>query len=232
MINLLQQHDFFIDKTIDSCICLEQQGYCNENYVIVSEGKKYIARKLIREDIDRKFEYSIQKAAYRICIAAEPLILDEKNNLMIAEFLEGKHKRKLNTEDLKNLAHVLRKLHSIECNKTPIDIEIKNKTDEVVNAFQTITSYPEEHVLCHNDLNPQNIFFSDEIKFIDFEYAGVNDRYFDLACVCVEFKLKSIEEQYLLEYYFQTEKRNEDKLRAYKILYKELVQEWFLNNNS
>jgi len=230
MINFLQQHDFFIDKTIDSCIYLEQQGYCNENYVIVSEGKKYIARKLIREDIDRKFEYSIQKAAYRICIAAEPLILDEKNNLMIAEFLEGKHKRKLNTEDLKNLAHVLRKLHSIECNKMPIDIEIKNKTDEVVNAFQTITSYPEEHVLCHNDLNPQNIFFSDEVKFIDFEYAGVNDRYFDLACICVEFDLDEAGEKYFLTHYSEENIYNQKKLDAYKTIYIALCKQWFENN--
>ncbi len=230
MIHLLQQHDFFIDKTIDSCICLEQQGYCNENYVIVSEGKKYIARKLVREDIDRKFEYTIQKAAYRICIAAEPLILDEKNNLMIAEFLEGKHKRKLNTEDLKNLAHVLRKLHSIECNKMPIDIEIKNKTDEVVNAFQTITSYPEEHVLCHNDLNPQNIFFSDEIKFIDFEYAGVNDRYFDLASICVEFGLDEAGEKYFLTQYTEKNIYNQKKLEAYKTIYIALCKQWFENN--
>jgi aminoglycoside phosphotransferase (APT) family kinase protein len=230
MIHLLQQHDFFIDKTIDSCQCLEQQGYCNENYVIVSEGKKYIARKLVRDDIDRKFEYSIQKAAYRICIAAEPLILDEKNNLMIAEFLEGKHKRKLNIEDLKNLAHVLRKLHSIECNKMPIDIEIKNKTDEVVNAFQTITSYPEEHVLCHNDLNPQNIFFSDEIKFIDFEYAGVNDRYFDLACICVEFDLDEAGEKYFLTQYSEENIYNQKKLEAYKTIYIALCKQWFENN--
>lgn len=230
MINLLQQHDFFIDKTIDSCIYLEQQGYCNENYVIVSEGKKYIARKLVRDDIDRKFEYSIQKAAYMTFIAAEPLILDEKNNLMISEFLEGKHKRKLNKEDLKNLAHVLRKLHSIECKNTPIDIEIKNKTDEVVNAFQTINIYPKEHVLCHNDLNPQNIFFSDEIKFIDFEYAGVNDRYFDLACICVEFCLDEAGEKYFLTQYTEKNIYNQKKLEAYKTIYIALCKQWFENN--
>ena len=84
-------------------------------------------------------------------------------------------------------------------------------------------------MLCHNDLNPQNIFFSDDIKFIDWEYAGVNDRYFDVACVCVEFRLDEKMQKVFLEVYFE-DRYNVEKLEAYKIIYRTLCEEWFQNN--
>jgi len=228
MIDLLKKHDFFIDKTIDSCNYLEQQGYCNENYVIVSEGQKYIARKFLRTDIDRNFEYKVQQLAFEKNITAEPLVFNKENGFMIFEFLEGVHKRQLNKDELQRLAYILQNLHNIQVNRAPIVLHIENKSDEVEKAFEHILNYPKEHTLCHNDLNPQNIFFGDEVKLIDWEYAGVNDRYFDLASVCIEFDLNQEEEEYFLRSYFLI--KNEikyKKLRAYKVIYKALCAQWF-----
>ncbi len=232
MIDQLQKHPFFKDKVVTSWEAVETQGFCNENYFVVADQKKYIVRNFLRTDINREQEYKVHTLAFNAGITSELLAFDVDNSMMISAFLEGVHKDKLTRNDYKLLADTLRRIHSIELKSKPIEIKIKNESDEVNQALNIIAQYDRELVLCHNDLNPKNILFSDEVKFIDWEYAGVNDRYFDLACVCVEFKLKSIEEQYLLEYYFKTEKSNEDKLSAYKILYKELVQEWFLNNNS
>ena len=66
------------------------------------------------------------------------------------------------------------------------------------------------------------------MKLIDFEYAGVNDRYFDFACVCVEFKLDNHIQEILLDAYFESTYTPE-KLEAYKVIYKALVGEWFEN---
>lgn len=228
MIDLLRQHTFFRDKTIDSCVYLEQQGYCNENYVIVSEGKKYIVRKLLRTDIDRNFEYKVQQLAFEQSITAEPLLFDEENGLMVFEFLEGVHKEILEADDVKFLADTLIKLHSIQIEKQPMKINIQNKTNEVLQALESIEHYPKEYVLCHNDLNPKNIFFTNEAKLIDFEYAGVNDIYCDLACVCVEFELSEPLQSVLLDTYFKSAYTLE-KLEAYKVIYKALVKEWFEN---
>ena len=231
MINLLKTHSFFVTKTIESCILLENQGYCNENYLVVADGIKYIVRKLLRDDIDRTLEYSIQTSAYMVCIAAEPLVLDEKNNLMISEFLEGIHKSKLDKEDLNSLAYVLSKLHSIVCQETPITLEIKNQSKEVVKALCTIEHYPKEYALCHNDLNPKNILFSNTIYFIDWEYAGVNDIYFDLACICVEFKLNDKMQDLFLNFYFAGNSFVLEKLEAYKTIYIALCKQWFEEEN-
>jgi thiamine kinase-like enzyme len=85
-----------------------------------------------------------------------------------------------------------------------------------------------ELVLCHNDLHPQNILFSNSIKLIDWEYAGVNDRYFDLASIIIEFKLSQRDEVIFLRSYFKrASKVNSQKLFAYKVIYKELWRLWF-----
>ncbi len=230
MIDLLKKDTFFSDKNIDSCILLEHQGYCNENYLVRSKDKKYIARKLLQHDIDRNFEYQVQCLAFKKGITAEPLVFDKENGFMLFAFLEGEHKCELDKQGLKFLAKTLQKLHSIKIDAKPIKIDIENKTDEVLKAFETIENYPKEYVLCHNDLNSQNIFFTDEVKFIDWEYAGVNDKYFDLACVCVEFKLNKKEVDAFLKSYCVDEMIIREKLEAYKIIYIALCKQWFKEN--
>ncbi len=45
---------------------------------------------------------------------------------------------------------------------------------------------PDAPVACHNDLLPGNVLFDiDRAWLLDFEYAGMNDRYFDLANLSV-----------------------------------------------
>jgi len=221
MINLLITHPFFADKQIDSCTILDNQGYCNENYLVMADGVKYIVRKLLRDDIDRELEWRVQHLAYAQGITAEPLVFDEENSFMVFAFLEGEHKSEFDENELKLLAQTLRKLHRITIDANPIELQ----TDT-----SAIDEYPKEYVLCHNDLNPQNIFFSNELKFIDWEYAGVNDRYFDLACVCVEFGLDIEMQDVFFRAYFTGEDFSSEKLEAYKIIYKRLCDTWFQNN--
>lgn len=244
MINLLRTHPYFKEKNIVSCTLLENQGYCNENYLLVADENKYIVRKLLRDDIDRDFEWKIQHLAFNEGITAEPLVFDKINGFMVFAFLEGEHRgmevesllpqksvggSELTTseDNLKQLAMTLQKLHSIEIDAKPIALKIENKTDEVLKAFKIIDNYPDEYVLCHNDLNPENIFFSNDVKFIDWEYAALNDRYFDLACACVEFKLSDEVQDLFLNVYFEDEDFVLEKLKAYKVIYKTLCEEWF-----
>ena len=227
MTDLLKQHPFFKDKQLESCTPLATQGFCNENYMLMADDKKYIARKLVITDIDRDLEYQIQQLAFEEGITAEPLVFDKKNGFMVFEFLEGVHKSQLDKDDLKCLAETLNKLHSIEINSKPIDIVIEHKTVEVLSAFEMIDNYPKEYVLCHNDLNPQNISFSEVAKLIDWEYAGVNDKYFDLACVCVEFKLNKKDEDDFLSNYRADLMIVREKLEAYKTIYIALCKQWF-----
>ncbi|GIU01696.1 protein LicA [Sulfurovum sp. TSL6] len=230
MIDQLKQYTLFENKEIDSYHLLEKQGYCNENYVIHSEEKRYIVRKFIRTDVDRKFEFKIQQMAFQKGIAAEPLLLDEENALAISAYVEGIHKESLEKNDLHRFAEVLKKVHTLTIERDPLLLEplLETRSKAVEDAFETLKNFPSEWVLCHNDLNPRNVLFSETIQLIDWEDAAVNDRYFDLASVCVEFDLNKEDEAYFLKRYFTRENEiNDEKLKAYKIIYKALCTQWF-----
>jgi len=229
MIDQLKQYQIFENKEIEAFKLLENQGYCNENYLLKIENQKYLIRKFKLEN-DRKFEFKVQKLAYEKNIAAKPILLDEENGLMIGAFLEGNHKISLDKHDLIKLAQALRELHSIKLNVKPLNLEkiLTSTSKEIEQAFVILEKYEVEEVLCHNDLNPQNILFTDEVKLIDWEFASINDRYFDLASVCIEFDLDNKDETYFLEHYFNiSEEIYKEKLSGYKAIYKALCKQWF-----
>ena len=60
-----------------------------------------------------------------------------------------------------------------------------------------------ERVPCHNDLLGANFVGSgDGLRIVDWEYAGMNDRYFDLANFSVNNELSEADDRALLEAYF------------------------------
>ena len=65
---------------------------------------------------------------------------------------------------------------------------------------------------------------------IDWEFAGMNDKYFDLAAISVEFKFEFLDEAYLLASYFGRAGWNKKKFDAYKIIYSALCTQWFTEN--
>ena len=226
----LSKYSGFTDKTIASLTLLSDQGYSNQNYTFQNENTTYVLRKFILQDRDRALEYKIQSLAYEKNIAAKPLILDLDNDLMLCEFLEGEHKQTLSREELKEIVVVLKKLHAIKIDSETLTLKslfsVQNK--EVQEAFSVLEKYPNELALCHNDLNPKNILFSNySVKFIDWEFAGINDLYFDLAALSVEFELTVLDEAYFLANYFLKEGWNKDKLEAYKTIYIALCKQWF-----
>ena len=157
---------------------------------------------------------------------------------MICEYLEGFHKIKLENNDLKDLCKSIKILHDIklECkevdlvelfnyyNKKYLNESILNK---VKDAFSSLKSFKKELVFSHNDLNPGNIIFNKGVKFIDWEYSSVNDKYYDLANILIEFNLDDEEEENLLLSYFDSLTCDYDKLKVYKIVYVCLSLLWF-----
>ena len=219
---------------IENFSLLPTQGFCNDNYSFRMDNKTYLLRKFKEQTIDRKFEFKVQNLAYEQGIAAKAILLDEENGLMICEFLEGHHKAVLEEGDLQKLAKLLQQLHSIQINSEALNLEdeFNTQSEEIKEAFYIIKNAKVENVLCHNDLNPENILFSKDVKLIDWEFASLNDKYFDLASLCVEFHLAEKEETYFLEAYFMTkEEIQRDKLNAYKTIYIALCKQWFTKSD-
>ncbi len=192
---------------------LPHQGLCNANYAFSIKNETYLLR-VFGEKLNRKKEFKAQKKAHSFGLAPKPLIL--RKSFMIAEFAKGKHKNSLGKNDLKLLAKSLKKLHAIKINIKKYKLK------------KELSSYKKELVFCHCDLSSKNVLFhNNSIKFIDWEYAHLNDRYFDLASVCVEFGLRKKQEKYFLKCYLKKPKSHHfKKLKAYKKAYKKLCKHW------
>ncbi|MBS9782299.1 MAG: phosphotransferase family protein [Arcobacter sp.] len=226
---------------------LKNQGYCNTNYILKLKNKSYLFRVFKESDyykIDRKKEFKIQKKASKKNLAPKPILLEK--DFMLSHFIKGFHKKNLNKKDIKTISKNLKKLHSMKSDIEKYDIKkdlayykslenknINNLVKNIEKQYKKLKKYKEELVLCHNDLNSKNIIFSKKyIKFIDWEYAFLNDRFFDLASICVEFDLKEKEEKLFLKSYLKNIKKYYlKKLKYYKIIYKNLAKLWFENKN-
>jgi len=234
MLNIdLSKLSFSSAVKIEHLTLLPEQGFSNENYIFSIDQEAYILRKFKLQDRDRKWEYTVQSLAYEHGLAAKPCHLDLSQGFMVCEFLEGQHKTELDRDDLSVFAEQLKVLHNLTVENKVLELKTMFKTlnSELEEAFSAIETFPKEIVLCHNDLNPKNCIFSEEgLKFIDWEFAGLNDLYFDLASVSVEFNLGTIDEAYFLASYFRMNGWEKEKLDAYKVVYKALCKQWFEDN--
>ncbi len=79
---------------------------------------------------------------------------------------------------------------------------------------------PDDPVPCHNDLLPANVLFGpDRTWLLDFEYAGMNDRCFDLANLSVNSALDEPADDRLLALYFgEAIDRHRARLALMKIM--------------
>lgn len=245
-IHKLKHYKIFKDEKLLSLDLLVNQGSCNINYLLKSSKKEYLLRIFKSNtsvNISREFEFNIQKKAYEKNIAAKPLLLDEENKFMICKFLKGKHKNSITNKEIKLLAKNIRKVHKIKSCEKEYDLEkdlnyyqknLKdNNSQKSINIckkeLQKIKKHKKDLVTTHHDLNPKNIlFYKKSIKFIDWEYVGVNDKFFDLATVCFEFCLNTKEEKILLKSYLEkVQKEDVKKLHSFIVIYKHLCKLWF-----
>ncbi|XPV69684.1 MAG: choline/ethanolamine kinase family protein [Halarcobacter sp.] len=245
-IQKLRSLDFFKNKKIKSLKKLKNQGYCNINYKLNTTNKSYLVRVFKKDttvNISREFEYKIQKKAWKKSIASKPLYLDKEKTFMITSFLKGVHKYKLTKSELKKLIKNIKKLHKIKSEVKPYDIKkdfknyalcLKDESSkkiikESLKELKKIKRYKKTKVTTHHDLNPRNIiFYKNSIKFIDWEYVGVNDCFFDLATICVEFKLnKKMRDLVLKSYFNKIKKEYKNSLDSYMKIYENLCILWF-----
>jgi aminoglycoside phosphotransferase (APT) family kinase protein len=205
-----------IDYKKEELELLSHQGHCNKNYLLKQKKKAYLVREFQLADRDRVLEFRVQKRAWLVGIAPKPLFL--RKRIMMMAFIQGKHKERLTKRELLSLAKGLKTLHNIPLYKKPILLPLHIRAKA--------RNFKKELVLSHGDLSVGNILFAGRVYLIDWEYAGVQDRYFDLASICESFQLSRRQERDFLHAY-SSKKCNPKKLQVYKIIFRTLSKEWF-----
>ena len=150
-------------------------------------------------------------------LAPKCLDHDKEANLVIYEKIDGTSMdSQPNKRNLYEIALKLRDLHSIKIDHyeyEPFEEKIEkyfltigeqaldSVSKKAKSFIKTVTADKSNLVFCHNDLNLSNIICAKEIYFIDWDYAGINHPYFDIATLLNALDLSQDEEKHFLNSY-------------------------------
>jgi thiamine kinase-like enzyme len=207
-------------------------GITNRNFKVNFGGMDYVVRlpgkRTTLLGIDRAAECIANKAGAELGIAPRVATLLEKPSCLVTAFIAG---REMTQEELQRpeaileVADALRRLHDsgteLPNRFDPFrlvedyadtgranDSEPPDGYDEALEAAKAIEhavrDQPEhEPVPAHNDLLPANFLHDGQrMQIIDWEYAGMGDRWFDLGNFAANNQLAEDDEAKLLEAYF------------------------------
>jgi len=206
-------------------------GITNRNFRVRLGGTDYVVRLPGRDTsllgIDREVERAATAAAAATGVAPRVGAFLADEGCLVTEFIDG---QPISRDDLRSsrtladLTEALRAVHGGPALTTRFDsfrlVERFHATARergasippeyeaalvVAHDVEAAVGGPEhEPVPCHNDLLTANFLHDGRrVRILDWEYAGMGDRYFDLANLSVNNGFSRDDDRRLLEAYFQ-----------------------------
>ena len=232
---------------------LIRNGETSSTYFGYFNNKKSIF-KILKKNTDKNLENNFYSQKISNQIVKEnlfPKIIysDYKNSLYVYEYFEGKELQTLNKELIIMIGSKLKKLHSLDLNKNLNSFESQiylyihkineNKNNKIlkegIKLYTKLKNNKFDNVVSHNDLNNSNILFNNyEVRFIDYDYLSINDRFCDLARICSSYKFSKKDIEVFLESYgLVSNKNNLDILQSWQLmnLYTDVIWFYFLKES-
>lgn len=195
-------------------ITVLKKGMTNRSFLFTCKGKKYIMRipgEGTDQLINRRQEASVYHAIADKNICDDIAYINPENGYKITEFLEGARVcDPTDYEDVKKCMSRLRDFHAMKLkvahefdifgqmefyetlwDGTPSVYKDYEKTKANVWSLKPyIDAHAGEKILTHIDAVPDNFLFvqkngKEEIRLIDWEYAGMQDPHVDIAMFCI-----------------------------------------------
>jgi thiamine kinase-like enzyme len=208
-------------------------GITNRNFRIDVDGEGTLVLRIGGKDtallgIDREFERAATQTAWELGLAPEVVAFVEPEGYLVTRFVVGEPPPELPIEAI---AEMLRRFHDgpripgrfdsfrvVEAYAATATMrgvvlpaafgEAKTTADRIERVRGAPTPCP-----CHNDLlNANFIDDGERLWIVDWEYAGMGDRFFDLANFSVNHGLDDAANERLLRAYFGQVR--DDDLRA------------------
>jgi thiamine kinase-like enzyme len=202
-------------------------GITNHNFRVDVDGSSFVLRMGGADThllgIDRHAERAASERASEIGVGPRVERFVEPEGWLVTRFIDGRPisiENLRRPETIRRIAASLRKLHDAEPIPGRFDSHavVEEYSREAAGRGVAIPSAyaaaheeseriraargPQQHVPCHNDLLNANFLDDGEIRIVDWEYAGMGDRYFDLANLSVNHEFVEGEDRVLLEAYF------------------------------
>jgi thiamine kinase-like enzyme len=202
-------------------------GITNRNFRVDCEGQLYVLRIGGKDThllgIDRRAEHRAASVAASLGVGPEVVAFVEPEGYLVTRFVEGSPvplEEMRRPDVLRETATLLRRVHEgprIPARFDSFRVVEAYRASAVAHGVAVPPEYeeakvvadgieaalgPRREVPCHNDLLNANFIRSpDGIQIVDWEYAGMGDRFFDLANFSVNHELGEQHELVLLETY-------------------------------
>ena len=169
----------------------------NTNFKINSYLTKETLTELSNKELHPKVLYK-NKTKGILIYEYHETSLCKKDNM----FFKKLGNRLKEIHELKNKKNIHTFNEQIEAYKKILNINKLPKVFEKLNALIKMSkTNHQENVFSHNDLNPTNILFNKNICFIDYEYASLNNKFFDISKIMLSFDMNPNEQNVFLESY-------------------------------
>lgn len=225
-------------------ITVLKKGMTNRSFLFSCKDKKYIMR-IPGEGTDQLINRRQEAAVYQTIagrkICDEIAYINPENGYKITEYLEGARVCDAeNEEDLQKCMKKLREFHGQKLRVdhsfdlfgqmeyyeslwegTPSAYKDYEKTkDHVLQLKDYIEENAGEQVLTHIDAVPDNFLFvqengKEEIRLIDWEYAGMQDPHVDIAMFCIYSLYKKEQVDHLIDLYFEGNCDDRTRIKIY-----------------
>ena len=225
-------------------ITVLKKGMTNRSFLFSCKDKKYIMR-IPGEGTDQLINRRQEAAVYQTIagrkICDEIAYINPENGYKITEYLEGA--RVCNAENEEDLQKCMKKLREFHGQKLKVDHSFElfgqmeyyeslwegtpsaykdyEKTKEhVLQLKDYIEVNAGEQVLTHIDAVPDNFLFvkengKEEIRLIDWEYAGMQDPHVDIAMFCIYSLYKKEQVDHLIDLYFEGNCDDRTRIKIY-----------------
>ncbi|HEX2647042.1 MAG TPA: choline kinase family protein [Candidatus Dormibacteraeota bacterium] len=202
-------------------------GITNRNYRVAVEGEVFVLRmggaRTSLLGIDRAVEYAAGRRAFEVGVGPEVTAFVPEEGWLVARFIDG---RPIPPEEMRRpdvlarVAAALRRFHDaapipgrFDAFKVVDDyrrtaeehgVAIPHEYKDARAGADRIRASrgPQPEVPCHNDLLNANFLDDGSVRIVDWEYAGMGDRFFDLANFSVNHEFSIDDDRTLLMAYF------------------------------
>jgi thiamine kinase-like enzyme len=206
-------------------------GITNRNFKVDVEGAVYVLRmggaKTELLGIDRTVEHAASLRAEEVGVGPSVAQFVASEGWLVTRFIDGRPiavEEMRNPEMLPRVAGALRRFHDaaaipgrfdayavvdnyraeaeVHGVGVPRDFFVAREVAERIREARG----PQPLVPCHNDLLNANFLDDGAIRIVDWEYAGMGDRFFDLANLSVNHGFGVKDDRRLLAAYFGLER--------------------------
>jgi len=209
-------------------------GITNRNFKVEVGGDVFVLRmggaKTDLLGIDRAVEYAAGRRAFEVGVGPEVVAFEPAEGWLVARFIAG---TAISPDEMRQhgvlarVAAALRAFHESspipgrfdawavvdDYRVTALEhgVAIPSQFDharEVAERIRAARGSP-QLVPCHNDLLNANFLDDGAIRIVDWEYAGMGDRFFDLANFSVNHDFSVADDRRFLGAYFGVERESD-----------------------